>query len=208
MPATITAGDSSRSPRSVSRPVKGRNGVASWKARKPGTPSASLRRSWCQAPTSAKATMRGRTGRVDKTRCDPAKPSQRSATCAVGDTAASWHDAGGFDKRGSRRLRLAARMPAARALPWLLAGVVLAGCAATGPGLRVAPEVLVDLRTLDPSIRIDIHYATPHNLTGVVLYPVARCLVTRDVAERLVRVQRRLAVEGLGLLVWDCYRPF
>jgi len=99
-------------------------------------------------------------------------------------------------------------MPAARALPWLLAGVVLAGCAATGPGLRVAPEVLVDLRTLDPSIRIDMPYATPHNFTGVALYPVGRCLVRRDVAERLVRVQRRLAVEGLGLLVWDCYRPF
>src|SRR2546422_4606952 len=98
-------------------------------------------------------------------------------------------------------------MPAARALPWLLAGVVLAGCAATGPGLRVAPEVLVDLHTLDPSIRIDMPYATPHNFTGVALYPVARCLVRRDVAERLVRVQRRVAGEGPRPPVGGCYPP-
>src|SRR5436190_1354171 len=93
-------------------------------------------------------------------------------------------------------------MPAARALPWLLAGVVLAGCARTGPGLPVAPapapDVLVDLRALDASIRIEMPYATPHNFTGVALYPVARCLLRREVAERLVRVERRLGAEGSG----------
>src|SRR5437773_8756335 len=101
-------------------------------------------------------------------------------------------------------------MPAARALAWLLVGVVLAGCARTGPGVPVAPapDALVDLRALDPSIRIEMPYATRHNFTGVALYPVARCLLRREVAERLVRVQRRLAAERLGLLVWDCYRPF
>src|SRR5207245_2456257 len=141
-----------------------------------------------------------------------AKPSQRSTICAVGDTAASWHGARGFHKRGARARRLSARMPAARALPWLLVGVVLAGCGRTGPGLPVAPapapDVLVDLRALDPSIRVEMPYATPHNFTGVALYPVARCLLRREVAERLVRVERRLGAEGLGLLVWDCYRPF
>src|SRR3989442_4881251 len=103
-------------------------------------------------------------------------------------------------------------MPAARALPWLFGGVGLAGCRRTGLGLPVAPApapaALVDLRALDPSIRVEMRYATPHNFTGVALYPVARCLLRRDVAERLVRVERRLGAEGLGLLVWDCYRPF
>src|SRR5262249_21817253 len=34
------------------------------------------------------------------------------------------------------------------------------------------------------------------------------CLLRPDVADRLVRVERRLAADGLGLLLWDCYRPF
>jgi zinc D-Ala-D-Ala dipeptidase len=71
-----------------------------------------------------------------------------------------------------------------------------------------SPGALVDVRALDGSIAVDMPYATPRNFTGVVLYPASRCLLRRDVAERLVRVQRRLRAEGLGLLVWDCYRPF
>jgi len=101
-------------------------------------------------------------------------------------------------------------MPATRALPWLLAGVIVAGCTRSGAVLTAAPapDALVDLRALDPAIRVEMPYATPHNFTRVALYPVARCLLRRDVAERLVRVERRLAGDGLGLLVWDCYRPF
>jgi len=67
---------------------------------------------------------------------------------------------------------------------------------------------LVDVATLDDSIVIDIRYATPHNFTGVVLYPVGRCLLRRAVAERLVRVQQDLRRQGLRVKVWDCYRPF
>src|SRR5262245_3052512 len=67
---------------------------------------------------------------------------------------------------------------------------------------------LVDVAALDPTIRFDLRYAGPDNFTGVAVYPAARCLLRRDAAERLVRVQRRLQAEGLGLLVWDCYRPF
>ncbi|HYC24273.1 MAG TPA: M15 family metallopeptidase, partial [Candidatus Bathyarchaeia archaeon] len=66
---------------------------------------------------------------------------------------------------------------------------------------------LVDLATLDRSIVLDLRYATSDNFTRQKLYPVARCLLRRDVAERLVRVQRALRAQGLGLAVWDCYRP-
>jgi len=67
---------------------------------------------------------------------------------------------------------------------------------------------LVDLATVDPTIRVDMRYATTDNFTGVAIYPVARCLLRPDAAQRLARVQRRLRADGLGLLVWDCYRPF
>ncbi len=83
--------------------------------------------------------------------------------------------------------------------------VLLAACARPSP--RPPGLDLVDVAVLDPSIRLELRYATAENFTGVAMYPVARCLLRRDAAERLVRVQRRLRAEGLGLLVWDCYRP-
>src|ERR671918_493258 len=59
---------------------------------------------------------------------------------------------------------------------------------------------LVDVTLLDPTLILDIRYATPRNFTGRTLYPVARCLLRPDVAERLVRVHERLKQEGLRLV--------
>jgi D-alanyl-D-alanine dipeptidase len=69
------------------------------------------------------------------------------------------------------------------------------------------PGDLVDITTIDPSIVVDIRYATTNNFTGVAVYPVGRCLLRRDIAERLERVQKGLEQRSLGLKVWDCYRP-
>lgn len=66
---------------------------------------------------------------------------------------------------------------------------------------------LVDVLSLDPSFVLDVRYATPHNFTGRTLYPVARCLLHPDVAARLLRVHERLKRQGLGLKLFDCYRP-
>ena len=52
-----------------------------------------------------------------------------------------------------------------------------------------------------------MRYATANNFTGVALYPVGRCVLRRDIAERVQRVQAGLKPRGLGLKVWDCYRP-
>jgi beta-N-acetylhexosaminidase/D-alanyl-D-alanine dipeptidase len=76
--------------------------------------------------------------------------------------------------------------------------------APSGPPL---PADLVDITTVDPTILVDIRYATTRNFTGVALYPVGRCLLRRDIAERLQRVQKGLAPRDLGLKMWDCYRP-
>src|SRR5580765_4988520 len=83
----------------------------------------------------------------------------------------------------------------------LVLGVVALAC--------VRPRApLVGVRALDASIEVDMPYATTANFTGVRLYPASRCLLRPEVAERLVRVQRRLRADGAGLLLWDCYRPF
>lgn len=80
-----------------------------------------------------------------------------------------------------------------------------------GVGRAISPEdlglELVDMGTYDPSIIQDIKYATTDNFTGQVLYPSARCLLREPVAARLARVQTQLKKQGLGLKVFDCYRP-
>lgn len=66
---------------------------------------------------------------------------------------------------------------------------------------------LVEVVELDSTIVIDIRYATTNNFMGEKLYPIARCFLRRAVAERLTRVQKSLREQGLGLKIWDGYRP-
>lgn len=70
------------------------------------------------------------------------------------------------------------------------------------------PADLVELTTLDPTIRLDIRYATTRNFLGTPLYSQARAFLQRPAAMALVRVERSLAGEGYGLLVHDAYRPW
>jgi D-alanyl-D-alanine dipeptidase len=65
----------------------------------------------------------------------------------------------------------------------------------------------VDVGELEPGIILDIRYATADNFTGQVIYPVARCLLRRDAALRLLRAQQDLEKQGYRLIVFDCYRP-
>ena len=70
------------------------------------------------------------------------------------------------------------------------------------------PTDLVEIRKLDPTIKLDIRYATTNNLFGTVFYSQARAFVQRAPAEALVRINRKLKVSGYGLLVHDGYRPW
>jgi D-alanyl-D-alanine dipeptidase len=66
---------------------------------------------------------------------------------------------------------------------------------------------LVPLETVRPPCLPEVRYATRHNFTGRVLYPLPRVFLHRDAARALARVQRDLQKRGLGLKVWDAYRP-
>lgn len=65
----------------------------------------------------------------------------------------------------------------------------------------------IQIQSLDSTIRVDLIYATANNFTGQVLYDSDRCFLRQSVAERLVRVQKSLRKLGLGLKIWDGYRP-
>lgn len=73
----------------------------------------------------------------------------------------------------------------------------------------LAERLLVDVRHLDSTIRVEARYAGIDNFTGAVLpgYTANRALLRREAAAALARVQRRLAAQGLGLKIWDGYRP-
>lgn len=72
-----------------------------------------------------------------------------------------------------------------------------------------AESLLVDVRSLEPSIVVDARYATADNFTGAPLpgYEANRALLRREVAAALARVQRGVLAEGLSLKVFDAYRP-
>ena len=70
------------------------------------------------------------------------------------------------------------------------------------------PADLVELRKLDPTIKLDVRYATTNNLFGTVFYSQPRAFLQRTPAEALVRINRKLKEAGYGLLVHDGYRPW
>ncbi len=72
-----------------------------------------------------------------------------------------------------------------------------------------ADSLLVDIRSLDSTIRVDVRYAGSDNFTGAPLpgYDAPRAWLRREAAQALARVQGRLLKQGLSLLVFDGYRP-
>lgn len=75
------------------------------------------------------------------------------------------------------------------------------------PGRFRRPD-LVELVTLDPTIKLDIRYATTNNFLGVPCYTSARAFMERPAADALLRAHRALARQGYGLLIHDAYRPW
>jgi zinc D-Ala-D-Ala dipeptidase len=72
-----------------------------------------------------------------------------------------------------------------------------------------AESLLVDVRAAEPTLVVEMRYATPNNFTGAVLpgYESNRAFLRREAAAALGRAQRQFASEGLSLKVFDAYRP-
>lgn len=117
------------------------------------------------------------------------------ATCASAATP-------GERSNGPQFSRITPLRPVAELLPLALAATppVEAG--------KFRSADLVELTTLDATLKLDIRYATKRNFLGVPLYSQARAFMQRPAAQAVVRVQRSLAKAGYGLLVFDAYRPW
>jgi zinc D-Ala-D-Ala dipeptidase len=82
---------------------------------------------------------------------------------------------------------------------------------AQGPPIEPGPfrqPDLVELVKLDPTIKLDIRYATKNNFVGRPVYKQARAFLQRPAAEALVQVNQVLRKQGFGLVVFDGYRPW
>jgi kynurenine formamidase/D-alanyl-D-alanine dipeptidase len=80
-----------------------------------------------------------------------------------------------------------------------------------GPPVEAGPfraTDLVELASLDATIRLDVRYATPNNFVKRAVYAEARAFLQRPAAEALVRAHRALAKKGYGIVVFDGYRPW
>ncbi|MCP5078560.1 MAG: gamma subclass chorismate mutase AroQ, partial [Psychromonas sp.] len=74
---------------------------------------------------------------------------------------------------------------------------------------KILPSGFVDVNDIEPAIRYDLRYLGEHNFLGVVVdgYFAKRLILSKPAAEALSRVQSDLQAFGLGLLVYDAYRP-
>ncbi|MFL6414053.1 MAG: M15 family metallopeptidase [Bryobacteraceae bacterium] len=82
--------------------------------------------------------------------------------------------------------------------------LILIGVMSSSSPLR---SKLVDLHRVDASLLIDARYAKPDNFVGVALYPANQLFLLDLVAEDLVAAQAEFTKLGLGLKIWDGYRP-
>ncbi len=76
------------------------------------------------------------------------------------------------------------------------------------PNATIAPNQLVELVKLDPSIRLDMRYATTNNFTGRQLYDQPRAFLIGAAAAALVKASSLARAEGYGLTIFDAYRPW
>jgi D-alanyl-D-alanine dipeptidase len=68
-------------------------------------------------------------------------------------------------------------------------------------------EDLVNLKEVNPHIIIDLKYATTDNFLKQKVYDDLNCYVLKPLAQKLDKAQKLLEQDGLGLKVFDGYRP-
>jgi D-alanyl-D-alanine dipeptidase len=91
-----------------------------------------------------------------------------------------------------------------------LAAVFLAVSAVIGPAAASSPHPgFVDVATVVPGLVIDLRYLGADNFVGARIdgYERPVLYLTRPAAAALAKVQADLAAKGLGLKVFDGYRP-
>lgn len=71
------------------------------------------------------------------------------------------------------------------------------------------PPGFVNIQEVIPDIQLDIRYFGPHNFVGERIngYNAGKCILTREAATALAKVQKDLSPFSLSIKIYDCYRP-
>ena len=87
----------------------------------------------------------------------------------------------------------------------LLALSLLFSCATQ----REIPNSFVNLKKQIPNLEIDLRYYGSHNFLGrpVKGYEANKVFISKEAANALVQIQKELNQQGLGIKVFDAYRP-
>lgn len=90
-------------------------------------------------------------------------------------------------------------------LPWLIL-LLSVGCLFADPQNQ---SRFVNLSSIQPTILVEMRYFGHHNFIGKSVrgYEANKCLLLKDVAAALSKVQQKLLKQGKSLKLYDCYRP-
>jgi D-alanyl-D-alanine dipeptidase len=82
-------------------------------------------------------------------------------------------------------------------------------CITNAHGAQMLPKDFVYLKDVAPFIQQDIRYYTDNNFIGRPLpgYDSPICILTKPTTDALLHIQKELNKDGLGLKVFDGYRP-
>lgn len=75
------------------------------------------------------------------------------------------------------------------------------------PETEPSEETFVRMTDFLPDIVVELKYATGDNFTGKVIYPFDTCYLRYGTVKKLMAVQESLRERGLGLKIWDGFRP-
>jgi len=90
---------------------------------------------------------------------------------------------------------------------WAMMSILTGFTSTPLPGKESMASELVDIQIVIPNIQVELKYATADNFTGQIVYPFHQCLLLKEAAFQLREVQAELEAMGLGLKVWDGFRP-
>ncbi|WP_245454138.1 M15 family metallopeptidase [Aquabacter cavernae] len=91
----------------------------------------------------------------------------------------------------------------------VMGAALAAGLSGPAPAAEALPPGFVNVAEAIPDARFDIRYYSDANFVGTRIdgYEAPRCYLTQPAAEALKVIAQKAEAQGLGLLIFDCYRP-